>query len=465
MAGQCSSRPSLASARQMQLCCCFLAGHSLCFHPSGPSDNLHQVPPRDPQGAGDAREGCTSCPCSSQAAAASGSARMSDWGNWGTTQPRGPAPAPQTATSPSNWHGQVPGCCPVPGIPAVPPSTSCACRALMPSPAPQDHSRKDCLEAPSSSLGELPPASAKLSTSPSAVGTLKRPTSLSRHASAAGFPLTAAAPRAVPKGQKPPMSSSPLEGGEGPFIDPEDISQLLTDVARFADALEKLRDVVLRDGECQDAPRPPASPGAAPAVPNRARRRLRGVRRATSPPWGTAGWGVSAPGKEGMEPPGAAVPAPGGQGQRRGAAAGARSRRTPSASCLRAIFIRLFSCLHSGGASCLPGPPPEPCRAPGIAPSLTHQTTLTVVVGRMGLVPRSGAGWAAGTGAVVPTPRWGRGVVPHSAMLLVLPWQTVPVENGSAQPGAPLPAAARSMAELVGMWLCFWGCHGVAAGA
>ncbi|XP_074664473.1 rho GTPase-activating protein 45 isoform X3 [Strix aluco] len=118
------------------------------------------------------------------------------------------------------------------------------------SPVPQtlpDLSRKDCLEAPGASLGELPPTSSKLSTSPSAVGTLKRPTSLSRHASAAGFPLTAAGPRAVPKGHKTPTAYSPMEGGEGPFIDTEDISQLLTDVARFADALENLRDVVLRD--------------------------------------------------------------------------------------------------------------------------------------------------------------------------------------------------------------------------
>uniref|UniRef100_A0A8B9RRT2 Rho GTPase activating protein 45 n=1 Tax=Accipiter nisus TaxID=211598 RepID=A0A8B9RRT2_9AVES len=95
----------------------------------------------------------------------------------------------------------------------------------------------------------------KLSTSPSAVGTLKRPTSLSRHASAAGFPLTAAGPRAVPKGHKTPTSYSPMDGGEGPFIDTEDISQLLTDVARFADALENLRDVVLRDD-----PREPQRP-------------------------------------------------------------------------------------------------------------------------------------------------------------------------------------------------------------
>ncbi|KAM9215565.1 rho GTPase-activating protein 45 [Leptosomus discolor] len=118
-----------------------------------------------------------------------------------------------------------------------------------------DLSRKDCLEAPGSGLGELPPASSKLSTSPSAVGTLKRPTSLSRHASAAGFPLTPAGPRAVPKGHKTPTSYSPMDGGEGPFIDTEDISHLLTDVARFADALENLRDVVLRDD-----PREPQRP-------------------------------------------------------------------------------------------------------------------------------------------------------------------------------------------------------------
>ncbi|XP_015741765.1 rho GTPase-activating protein 45 isoform X2 [Coturnix japonica] len=118
-----------------------------------------------------------------------------------------------------------------------------------------DLSRKDCLEAPS--LGELPPSSTKLSSSPSAVGTLKRPTSLSRHASAAGFPLTSAGPRAVPKGHKTPTSYSPMEGGDGPFIDVEDISQLLTDVARFADALESLRDVVLRD-DPKESQRPQA---------------------------------------------------------------------------------------------------------------------------------------------------------------------------------------------------------------
>ncbi|KAM8795019.1 rho GTPase-activating protein 45 [Eudromia elegans] len=128
------------------------------------------------------------------------------------------------------------------------------------SPVPQtlpDLSRKDCLEAPSSTLAELPAGGAKLSSSPSAVGTLKRPTSLSRHASAAGFPLTAAAPRAFPKGHRTPTSHSPMEGGEGLFIDVEDISQLLADVARFADALETLRDVVVRD-DPKESQRPQA---------------------------------------------------------------------------------------------------------------------------------------------------------------------------------------------------------------
>ncbi|XP_074834703.1 rho GTPase-activating protein 45 [Carettochelys insculpta] len=107
--------------------------------------------------------------------------------------------------------------------------------------------RKDCLEAPSSSLADLSMSSSKLSSSPSTVGTLKRPTSLSRHASAAGFPLCPAGTRGVAKGQKTPASYSPIDSGEGTFIDVEDISQLLADVARFAEGLEKLRDVVLRD--------------------------------------------------------------------------------------------------------------------------------------------------------------------------------------------------------------------------
>lgn len=185
-------------------------------------------------------------------------------------------------------------------------------------PVPQDLSRKDCLEAPGSGLGELPPASSKLSTSPSAVGTLKRPTSLSRHASAAGFPLTAAAPRAVPKAHKTPTSYSPMDGGEGPFIDTEDISQLLTDVARFADALENLRDVVLRDGECRDAAgsrqprRGPKSPTATGTVQEHP---LPGDR---PDPW----VGVSACAGRGPRPPGGSCRAGAAMGRRWRVAAG-----------------------------------------------------------------------------------------------------------------------------------------------
>ncbi|KAH0625759.1 hypothetical protein JD844_033979 [Phrynosoma platyrhinos] len=75
--------------------------------------------------------------------------------------------------------------------------------------------------------------------------TLKRPTSLSRHASAAGFPLSPA--KGLAKGHKPHSAHSPSESGEGSLTDPEDISQLLTDVACFAERLEKLKDVVLQE--------------------------------------------------------------------------------------------------------------------------------------------------------------------------------------------------------------------------
>uniref|UniRef100_A0A674IH86 Rho GTPase activating protein 45 n=1 Tax=Terrapene triunguis TaxID=2587831 RepID=A0A674IH86_9SAUR len=128
------------------------------------------------------------------------------------------------------------------------PSISKKTRAGSPIPqTPSELPRKDGLEAPNSSLVDLSMSSAKLSSSPSTVGTLKRPTSLSRHASAAGFPLSPAGTRGIAKGQKTPAAYSPIESGEGTFIDVEDISQLLADVARFAEGLEKLRDVVLRD--------------------------------------------------------------------------------------------------------------------------------------------------------------------------------------------------------------------------
>ncbi|XP_075707134.1 rho GTPase-activating protein 45 [Rhinoderma darwinii] len=114
------------------------------------------------------------------------------------------------------------------------------------SPAPQSEApRKDIIE--SSTEGSSNPSL----SSPLPGGTLKRPTSLSRHASAAGIPLSS--PRS--KTSKPAGAPSPPESGEGTFIEVEDISQLLGGVARFAERLEKLRDVVLTD-EVKETRRP-----------------------------------------------------------------------------------------------------------------------------------------------------------------------------------------------------------------
>uniref|UniRef100_A0AAR2IQU9 Rho GTPase activating protein 45b n=1 Tax=Pygocentrus nattereri TaxID=42514 RepID=A0AAR2IQU9_PYGNA len=87
----------------------------------------------------------------------------------------------------------------------------------------------------------------KLVGCPSPVGTLKRPTALSRHASAAGFPLQS---WVFSKGQgRAAIAQSPqAETVEMPaIIEVEDIPSLLRVVARFAEAMEKLKDVVLED--------------------------------------------------------------------------------------------------------------------------------------------------------------------------------------------------------------------------
>ncbi|KAM6219698.1 rho GTPase-activating protein 45 [Rhynchocyon petersi] len=84
-----------------------------------------------------------------------------------------------------------------------------------------------------------------------ATGTLKRPTSLSRHASAAGFPLSGPGSWTLSRGHRSPMTAaSPAEvGTEGTSADTtDDIAQLLADVARFAEGLEKLKEHVL----CED---------------------------------------------------------------------------------------------------------------------------------------------------------------------------------------------------------------------
>ncbi|XP_061540818.1 rho GTPase-activating protein 45 [Phycodurus eques] len=80
---------------------------------------------------------------------------------------------------------------------------------------------------------------------PTPAATLRRPTTLSRHASAAGLTLQS---WVFTKGQaKGAMTTTPpsSEGPEGAAIEVEDIPALLRDVARFAEAVEKLKDVVV----------------------------------------------------------------------------------------------------------------------------------------------------------------------------------------------------------------------------
>uniref|UniRef100_A0A665T6J1 Rho GTPase activating protein 45b n=1 Tax=Echeneis naucrates TaxID=173247 RepID=A0A665T6J1_ECHNA len=82
---------------------------------------------------------------------------------------------------------------------------------------------------------------------PSPVSTLKRPTALSRHASAAGL---------VQTHQFMAQRSQRSQVPESTAIEVEDIPALLRDVARFAEAVEKLKDVVLAEGK--EAQRPVA---------------------------------------------------------------------------------------------------------------------------------------------------------------------------------------------------------------
>uniref|UniRef100_A0A3P8NSD0 Rho GTPase activating protein 45b n=1 Tax=Astatotilapia calliptera TaxID=8154 RepID=A0A3P8NSD0_ASTCA len=88
---------------------------------------------------------------------------------------------------------------------------------------------------------------------PSPVATLKRPTALSRHASAAGFPLQSwVFTRGQGKGAITP--TTPSDSPESAAIEVEDIPALLRDVARFAEAVEKLKDVVLAEGKESQRP-------------------------------------------------------------------------------------------------------------------------------------------------------------------------------------------------------------------
>ncbi|KAI4881708.1 hypothetical protein NFI96_031359 [Prochilodus magdalenae] len=97
-----------------------------------------------------------------------------------------------------------------------------------------------------SSCPSTPAIHPKLASSSSPAPSLKRPTGLSRHASAAGFPFQTAGTWGFKAHARVAMAHSPtMENAEGTVIDVEEIPPLLRDVARFADAVEKLKDVVL----------------------------------------------------------------------------------------------------------------------------------------------------------------------------------------------------------------------------
>ncbi|KAM5238910.1 rho GTPase-activating protein 45 [Ctenodactylus gundi] len=136
------------------------------------------------------------------------------------------------------------------------PSISKKNRAGSPSPQPSGElPRKDGAEAASSGPGLEPPSAA---SGVKATGTLKRPTSLSRHASAAGFPLSGSGSWTLGRGYRSPLTAAspaelPTEGPSPEAVD--DISNLLADVARFAEGLEKLKECVLHD-ELLEARRP-----------------------------------------------------------------------------------------------------------------------------------------------------------------------------------------------------------------
>ncbi|XP_059248589.1 rho GTPase-activating protein 45 [Mustela nigripes] len=127
------------------------------------------------------------------------------------------------------------------------PSISKKNRAGSPSPQPLGElPRKDGPDTVSLGPSLEPPSTA---SNAKATGTLKRPTSLSRHASAAGFPLPGASSWTLGRGHRSPLAAAgPAEPPvEGPCPDTGEISHLLADVGRFAKALEKLKECVLRD--------------------------------------------------------------------------------------------------------------------------------------------------------------------------------------------------------------------------
>ncbi|XP_067308964.1 rho GTPase-activating protein 45 isoform X2 [Pseudorasbora parva] len=125
----------------------------------------------------------------------------------------------------------------------------------------QEHSHYDTIDGP---CMLAPPDSVPLSCpgTPSAHSKLtgcgspggKRPTALSRHASAAGFPFQTSGTWSFHKSYVRAALSygHAADSAETSAIEVEDIPLLLRDVARFAEAVEKLKDMVL--GEVKEEP-------------------------------------------------------------------------------------------------------------------------------------------------------------------------------------------------------------------
>ncbi|XP_041695585.1 rho GTPase-activating protein 45 isoform X2 [Coregonus clupeaformis] len=130
-------------------------------------------------------------------------------------------------------------------------SSSSSSSTLFPIPGALSDSSVSCPGTPSVQHSKLVGVGC-----PSPGATMKRPTGLSRHASAAGFPIHSwVFTKGQGKGAVTPTPTTPQDSSESMAIEVEDIPSLLRDVARFAEAVEKLKDVVLGE-EKQENRRP-----------------------------------------------------------------------------------------------------------------------------------------------------------------------------------------------------------------
>ncbi|XP_050951325.1 rho GTPase-activating protein 45 isoform X2 [Labeo rohita] len=119
--------------------------------------------------------------------------------------------------------------------------------AVNPSPQASSSLSPPVLDVPISCPGTPLAQHTKLVGSPSPMGTLKRPSSLNRNPSAAGFPIQSwvfskgAGKSVIAQTPSPDTPETTVA------IEVEDIPSLLRIVERFAKAVEKLKDVVLED--------------------------------------------------------------------------------------------------------------------------------------------------------------------------------------------------------------------------